>query len=73
MTVLSHCECFVYDAKVNWCSLQPLVFVTPTAVILFVFLLQKDKTDVSQAILGCSLGLSLNGVFTNIVKLIVGE
>jgi len=54
-------------------SFQPLVFLTPTAVILLVFLLQKDKTDVSQAVLGCSLGLSLNGVFTNIMKLIVGE
>jgi len=42
-------------------------------VILLVFLLQKDRTDVSQAVLGCSLGLSLNGVFTNIMKLIVGE
>ncbi|PNF31588.1 Phospholipid phosphatase 5, partial [Cryptotermes secundus] len=61
------------DSYVPTNVLWPLVFVTPTAVILLVFLLQKDKTDVSQAILGCSLGLSLNGVFTNIMKLIVGR
>nr|CAD7202041.1 unnamed protein product [Timema douglasi] len=52
---------------------QPLVFGTPSFVILVVFLMQKDRVDASQAVLGCSLSLSLNGVFTNIVKLIVGR
>nr|CAD7266375.1 unnamed protein product [Timema shepardi] len=52
---------------------QPLVLGTPTFVILVVFLMQKDRVDASQAVLGCSLSLSLNGVFTNIVKLIVGR
>lgn len=61
------------DSYIPTSVLWPLVFLTPTAVILLVFLLQKDKTDVSQAVLGCSLGLSLNGVFTNIMKLIVGR
>lgn len=61
------------DSYVPTSILWPLVFVTPTVVILLVFLMQKDKIDVSQATLGCSLGLSLNGVFTNIMKLIVGR
>nr|CAD7567549.1 unnamed protein product [Timema californicum] len=52
---------------------RPLVLGTPTFVILVVFLMQKDRVDASQAVLGCSLSLSLNGVFTNIVKLIVGR
>ncbi|KAG8231246.1 hypothetical protein J437_LFUL005920 [Ladona fulva] len=53
--------------------LWPLVFITPTLVILTVFLIQKDKTDASQAILGLSLALSLNGVLTNTIKVIVGR
>ncbi|XP_046385281.1 phospholipid phosphatase 4 [Ischnura elegans] len=53
--------------------LWPLVFLTPTIVILIVFLVQKDKTDVCQAILALSLALAMNGVLTNTVKIIVGR
>lgn len=35
--------------------------------------MQRDKTDVSQAVLSLTLGLSLNGTLTNMIKLIVGE
>ncbi|KAJ9598108.1 hypothetical protein L9F63_026785, partial [Diploptera punctata] len=61
------------DSYIPTSILWPLVFITPTVIFLLVFLAQKDKVDLSQAILSCSLGLSLNGVFTNIIKLIVGR
>ncbi|XP_047112427.1 phospholipid phosphatase 5 [Schistocerca piceifrons] len=53
--------------------LWPLVFITPAAVIFAMFLLQRDKIDVCQAVLSLTLGLSLNGALTNMIKLIVGR
>lgn len=61
------------DSYVPVVILWPLVFITPAVVILIVFLMQRDKTDVSQAVLSLTLGLSLNGTLTNMIKLIVGR
>lgn len=61
------------DSFVPTSILWPLVFMTPTIIIFATFALQKDKIDVSQAILGLSLGLSLNGALTNMIKIIVGR
>lgn len=52
---------------------QPLVFIMPVVVIVCVFLVYKDKTDTYQAVLSVTLTLGLNGVITDIIKLIVGE
>ncbi|XP_067012702.2 phospholipid phosphatase 5 [Anabrus simplex] len=61
------------DSYVPTTVLWPLVFVTPTVVILLVFLLQRDRVDVSQAVLSLTLGLSLVGALTNTIKSIVGR
>ncbi|GLG99076.1 hypothetical protein R5R35_012189 [Gryllus longicercus] len=61
------------DSYVPTSVLWPLVFITPTVIIFMMFMIHKDKVDVSQAILGLSLGLSLNGALTNLIKIIVGR
>ncbi|XP_043270300.1 phospholipid phosphatase 5 [Venturia canescens] len=53
--------------------LWPLVFITPAVVIFITFLINKDRTDFCQANLSVSLALGLNGVLTDIIKLIVGR
>lgn len=45
----------------------------PAIVILFVFLVYKDKTDIYQAVLSVTLALGFNGVITDIIKLVVGK
>ncbi|RMX60272.1 hypothetical protein pdam_00009090 [Pocillopora damicornis] len=47
--------------------------VLPAVLILFLAALRKDKVDGTQAILALTLTLGLNGVVTNIVKILVGR
>ncbi|XP_058973433.2 phospholipid phosphatase 5 [Pocillopora verrucosa] len=47
--------------------------VLPAVLILFLATLRKDKVDGTQAILALTLTLGLNGVVTNIVKILVGR
>lgn len=53
--------------------LWPLVFIVPTTVMLLYFLVKRDRTELCQGFLSLSLALGLNGVITNIIKLIVGR
>lgn len=53
--------------------LWPLVFLAPLLVILFSFIINKDKVDFAQAILCVTLALGFNGLITDIIKLIVGR
>lgn len=53
-------------------SFQPLVFLVPTSVMLLYFLIKRDKTELCQGLLSLSLALGLNGVITDIIKIIVG-
>ncbi|XP_076060197.1 phospholipid phosphatase 5 [Oratosquilla oratoria] len=53
--------------------LWPLVFIVPTAALLLYYVIRRDKTDLTQGILSLSLALGLNGVITNIIKIIVGR
>ncbi|KAG7175218.1 Phospholipid phosphatase 4-like [Homarus americanus] len=52
--------------------LWPLVFIVPTSVMLLYFLVKRDRTELCQGLFALSLALGLNGVITNIIKLIVG-
>ncbi|XP_012153360.1 phospholipid phosphatase 5 isoform X1 [Megachile rotundata] len=61
------------DSYVPTTLLWPLVFIIPSMVILFTFLIYKDRTDTYQAILCVTLALGFNGVITDIIKLIVGR
>lgn len=51
---------------------QPLVFITPIVVIFLTFLTTRDKIDFYHATLAATLALGFNGVFTDVIKLIVG-
>lgn len=53
--------------------MQPLVIITPIVVITLTFLSNKDKIDFGQATLAVTLALNLNGILTNIIKIIVGN
>jgi hypothetical protein len=44
----------------------------PIAVICFFFIIYKDKIDFQQSVLSMTLALGLNGLITDILKLIVG-
>ncbi|CAH3186754.1 unnamed protein product [Porites evermanni] len=47
--------------------------IIPSALILILAFLRKDKVDGTQAILALSLTLGLNGDVTNIIKILVGR
>ncbi|KAH0557973.1 phospholipid phosphatase 5 isoform X1 [Cotesia glomerata] len=49
------------------------VFIVPMVVISVSFLIHRDKIDFAQALLAVTLALGLNGVLTNIIKIIVGR
>ncbi|KAF4517633.1 hypothetical protein B566_EDAN002864 [Ephemera danica] len=53
--------------------LWPLVLLAPTIVISFFFWLRRDTRDAHQAILAVTLALSLNGMITDVIKVIVGR
>ncbi|KAK4294255.1 hypothetical protein Pmani_016895 [Petrolisthes manimaculis] len=53
--------------------LWPLVFLVPTSVMVIYFLIKRDKTELCQSLLSLSLALGLNGVITDIIKIIVGR
>ena len=55
--------------------LQPIVVFAPLVVIFTVFLLRKPRTilELVQALLAFSLALGLNGLVTDVMKLIVGN
>ncbi|XP_012264283.2 phospholipid phosphatase 5 [Athalia rosae] len=61
------------DSYVPTTILWPLVFVFPIIVICFTFLVTKDRIDFCQAILSVTLALGLNGLVTDVIKLIVGR
>ncbi|XP_035729439.1 phospholipid phosphatase 5-like [Vespa mandarinia] len=61
------------DSYVPTTVLWPLVFLMPVVVILFSFIINKDKIDFSQALLCVTLALGFNGLITDIIKLIVGR
>lgn len=44
----------------------------PVIVICFFFIMNKDKVDFQQSVLSVTLALGLNGLITDILKLIVG-
>lgn len=61
------------DSYVPTTILWTLVFIMPVIVIIFTFLVCKDKADLHQAMLSVTLALGFNGVITDIIKLIVGR
>lgn len=50
-----------------------IAFLIPSIVIFMVNMTRKQKTDGEEALLGVSLALMINGIVTNIIKLIVGR
>ncbi|XP_046431791.1 phospholipid phosphatase 5 isoform X2 [Neodiprion pinetum] len=61
------------DSYVPTTVLWPLVFVFPIIVICLTFLVTRDRIDFYQATLSVTLTLGLNGVITDVIKLIVGR
>ncbi|XP_015585594.1 phospholipid phosphatase 5 isoform X1 [Cephus cinctus] len=53
--------------------LWPLVFLVPTFVICITFIITKDRVDFCQALMAVTLTLGLNGVLTDMIKIIVGR
>ncbi|XP_012281604.1 phospholipid phosphatase 5 [Orussus abietinus] len=61
------------DPYVPTTLLWPLVFIFPTIAICLAFLINKDKFDACQSVFAVTLALGLNGVLTDVLKLIVGR
>ncbi|XP_017889653.1 phospholipid phosphatase 5 [Ceratina calcarata] len=61
------------DSYVSTSVLWPLVFMMPAVTILCFYTIYKDGTDLLQATLSVTLALGLNGVITDVIKLIVGR
>lgn len=53
--------------------LWPVLLMIPVVIFLFNYLLSRDKNDISQALLALTLSLGLNGVITDVIKLVVGK
>ena len=49
------------------------MFLVPSSVFVIYYCIKRDKTDLVQCFLAFSLALGLNGVLTDIIKLIVGK
>ena len=47
--------------------------ISPLVVIFSMYFVRREVSDVTQAMLALTLGLGLNGLITDIVKLTVGN
>lgn len=52
--------------------LWPLVLTVPAGIFLVYFMFTRDKSELYHSIMAWSLALGLNGVFTDVLKLLVG-
>lgn len=50
-----------------------LIIIIPIIVIFINYILSRDRNDISQGVLALSLALTLNGVITDTIKLMVGR
>lgn len=67
---------YKYPVKESYVSVLYLwlfVFTVPLSVILYDYSKNKDKFETSQALLTISLIYGLNGVFTTLIKNLVGR
>lgn len=50
-----------------------LIIIIPGLVFIINYILSRDRNDISQGVLSLSLALTLNGVLTDAIKLMVGR
>lgn len=53
--------------------LFPMILIIPLSIFVLNFFATRDRNDVSQASLALTLGLGLNGVLTDVIKILVGR
>lgn len=61
------------DSYVPLNLLFPVVLVVTPVFFITNYLITKNKIDLSQASLGFTLGVLMNGILTNLLKLVVGR
>lgn len=51
----------------------PMVLTIPTGIFILYFFYSRDRTELWHSLMGWTLALGLNGIFTDVLKLLVGE
>ena len=55
------------------CILWLIVFAVPLTLLVAHYVFTREKTEFVQALMALSLALTLNGVITDIIKIVVGK